>query len=107
MRYLPNEILDIIFSYVERPKHTTMIKYLIDDCYEKDVGNFFGLLYKCSKYHTFNEWYYLYREEHNLGGSTERTTRLKKIFKYKNTPIKLIIHKKYKNTPNNLECILS
>jgi hypothetical protein len=35
MIYLPNELINIILSFVERPQHSKIIKYVID-CYEED-----------------------------------------------------------------------
>lgn len=36
MPYLPNELVNIIVSYIERPKHAKLIKYLIKKGYKDD-----------------------------------------------------------------------
>ena len=57
--YLPNEILDIIFSYVERPKHSKMIKYLVEYGYEEDYNPYTAENWRdnyCFQY-SFYEWY--------------------------------------------------
>lgn len=99
MVYLPNEILDIIFSYVERPKHTKMIKYLIDDCYEEDYNPYTAENWHdnyCFQY-SFKEWYYLYRIQARLGGLCIIHKIRKNTYKYKHSPeILLIGHDKLK-----------
>lgn len=70
MRYLPDEIINIILSYVERPKTAKLIKYLIEECYYEDynpyVAEHYGDNY-CFNY-SFQEWYFLYRYHFKLGG---------------------------------------
>ena len=99
MVYLPNEILDIIFSYVERPKHTKIIKYLIDDCYEKDYNPYTAKKWHdnyCFRY-SFYEWYYSYRIQSRLWSTFNRNKIKKNIYKYKHTPkILLVGHDKLK-----------
>lgn len=64
MVYLPPEILNIIFSYVERPQTNKLIKYLINDCYEEDYDPYFSeSWYDDYQFnYTFKEWYFLYRK---------------------------------------------
>lgn len=84
MPYLPNEIINIILSYVERPKHAKIIKYLIDDCYKEDYDPFWSENYRdnyCVDY-DFYEWYYLYRYQFKLDGLINNI----KKYKYKHTP---------------------
>jgi hypothetical protein len=91
--YIPNEILNIIFSYVERPKHSKIMKYLIEDCYEEDYNPFFAETWRdnyCFEY-SFAEWYYLYRIHSRLGGIPSRFKIKKNIYKYKHTPNILLI----------------
>jgi hypothetical protein len=85
MLYLPNEIINIILSYVERPDHVKLIKYLIEDCYQEDYDPFWSENYSdnyCFEY-SFYEWYYLYRYQFKLGGLINKR---KKFYKYKHTP---------------------
>lgn len=95
MVYLPNEILNIVFGYVERPKHSMMIKYLINDCYENDYNPYTAENWNdnyCFQY-TFCEWYYLYRTQTKLGCVTKTNNEKKYIQrnKYKHTPKFLLI----------------
>ena len=90
MPYLSNEIINIILSYVVRPYHRKIIKYLIEECYEEDYNPYLAENYKdnyCFEY-SFYEWYYLYRKQFNLGGSRNNK---KNIYKYKHTPKLLIV----------------
>jgi hypothetical protein len=90
MPYLPNEIINKILSYVERPKHVKIIKYLIEDCYEEDYDPFWSENYSdnyCFEY-SFCEWYYLYRYQFKLGGLL---THKKYNYKYKHAPKILLI----------------
>jgi hypothetical protein len=41
MVYLPNEILDIIFSFVPRPQTNKLMKYIIEECYEEDYDPYY------------------------------------------------------------------
>ena len=34
--YLPNEIINLIFSFIQRPLTNKIMKYVIKDCYEED-----------------------------------------------------------------------
>lgn len=64
MRYLPEEILNVIFSYVQRPLTNKLMKYIINDCYEEDYDPY-GAETWCDNYcfdYTFKEWYFLYRK---------------------------------------------
>ena len=88
MVYLPYEILNIIFSYVERPKHSKIMNYLIEDCYDKDYNPYIAESwsdYFCFHY-SFYQWYYLYRIQARLGGIFKRHKITKNIYKYKHTP---------------------
>jgi hypothetical protein len=99
MVYLPNEILNIIFSYVERPKHAKMIKYLIEDCYEEDYNPYTAEKWYdnyCFEY-SFYEWYYLYRRQQKLGGFSNIWYFLNRIVKIK-TETNNIEYKVEKNT---------
>jgi hypothetical protein len=64
MIYLPNEIINIIFSFVERPQTNKLMKYIIEDCYEEDYDPYYSeTIYDDYRYHyTFKEWYFLYRK---------------------------------------------
>jgi hypothetical protein len=99
MVYLPNEIINIILSYVERPKCSKMIKYLIEDCYEEDYNPYTAENWQDNYcfYFSFNEWYYLYRIQERLGGIFKRHKITKNTYKYKHTPETLLIgHDKLK-----------
>jgi len=96
MVYLPNEIVNKIISYVKRPKHAKMMKYLIEDCYEEDYDPYTAENWLDNYYfhYSFQEWYYLYRYHFKLGG--KRRKFYKKEFKY--TPeILLIGHERLKS----------
>jgi hypothetical protein len=89
MIHLPNEIVNKIISYLERPKHVKIMKYLIEDCYEEDY-NPYTAEYCSDNYcyeYSFQEWYYLYRYHFKLGGKKRKF--YKKEFKY--TPEILLI----------------
>lgn len=80
MPYLPNELINIILSFVERPQHSKIIKYVIEDCYEEDYNPYTAEHYSdnfCFEY-TFIEWYFLYRKNHIIKRVNPQ--------KYKNTP---------------------
>ncbi len=98
MVYFPNEILNIIFSYTERPKQAKKMKYLIEDCYKNDYNPYIAENWYdnyCFEY-TFYEWYFLlYRIQARLGGALKRHKIKKNIYKYKHTPeIILVGHDK-------------
>ena len=66
MLYLPNEIINIILSFVERPQHSKIIKYVIEDCYKEDYDPYTAEYWYdnyCFEY-IFVEWYFLYRKNH-------------------------------------------
>ena len=80
MIYLPNELINIILSFVERPKHSKIMKYIIDDCYKVDYNPYTAECYYdnfCFQY-SFTEWFFLYRK-HNI-------IKRVKNSKYKHTP---------------------
>lgn len=88
--YLPNEIVNIILSYVERPNHVKIINNLIEDCYEEDFDPYWAELWEdmyCFKY-SFYEWYFLYRYQFQLGGIKKG---IKHFYKYKHTHNVLLI----------------
>jgi len=94
MTYLPNEIINKIFSYVARPKLVKLMKYLVEDCYEEDYDPYTAELWSdnfCFEY-SFYEWYYLYRWNEKLGGllTINRKHNNKKNI-YKHTPKLLTI----------------
>lgn len=64
MKYIPIEIQNIIFSYVERPPTNKLIKYVINDCYEEDYDPYYAeYWYDNYCYNdTFYEWYFMYRK---------------------------------------------
>jgi hypothetical protein len=64
MVYLPNEILNIIFSFALRPQTNKLIKYIIEECYEEDYDPYYSeTIYDDYRYqYTFKEWYFLYRK---------------------------------------------
>lgn len=64
MVYLPNEILNIVFSFVPRSLTNKLIKYVIKDCYEEDYDPYYSeTIYDDYRYYyTFKEWYFLYRK---------------------------------------------
>ncbi len=93
MVYLPNEVVNIIFSYVERPRHAKLIKYLIEDCYEEDYNIYTAEKWSdnyCFEY-SFIEWYYLYRLMLKLGGLQMKRKIKKDNYKYKHTHKILLI----------------
>lgn len=62
MIYLPNEIINLILSFVERPQTNNFIKYVIKDCYEEDYCPYTAEHWYdnyCFEY-SFKEWYFLY-----------------------------------------------
>jgi hypothetical protein len=61
------------------------LKYLIQDCYQEDYDPFYAEFWYDNYCYTFSfsEWYFFYRERHNLH---YRWYRDKKINKYKYTP---------------------
>ena len=87
MVYLCNDLLNIIFSFVQRPPTNTMIKYVIEDCYENDYDPYADLYNHDGELHwyddfcfqySFVEWYFLYRKNY--------ICNFKKNEKYKHTP---------------------
>jgi hypothetical protein len=78
MFYLPPEIVNYIFLFVQSPTNKLM-KYVIEDCYEEDYDPFTAEFLHdnyCFDY-SFKEWYFLYRKYHAY-------TRINE--KYKHTP---------------------
>ncbi len=63
MGYLPPEIINIIFSFVERPQTNKLMKYIIKECYEEDYDPYYSeTIYDDYRYqYNFKEWYFLYR----------------------------------------------
>jgi hypothetical protein len=64
MTNLPNGIINLIISFIERPATNKIMNYVIEDCYKEDYcphtaeywyDNF------CFHY-SFKEWYFLYRK---------------------------------------------
>jgi hypothetical protein len=91
--YIPNEIINIIFSYIERPKHVQIIKYIIKDGYDEDYNPYTAENWTdnyCFQY-SFYEWYYLYRMQSRLGGIIKRHKITKNINNYRHTHEKLLI----------------
>lgn len=81
MPYLPNEIVNIILSYVERPKHAKIIKYLIQKGYKSDFNPDEWVCWCYDQFYRFQysfyEWYFLYRKKY--------------VFGRNHTPTKLIV----------------
>ena len=64
MIYLPNEIINKIFSFLERPATNKIMNYVIEDCYKKDYCPYIAEYWYdnfCFHY-SFTEWYFLYRK---------------------------------------------
>ena len=79
MMYLPPEIVNYIFLFVQGPTNKLM-KYVIEDCYEEDYDPYTAEYLHdnfCFEY-SFIEWYFLYRKNHIY--------KRKKEAKYKHTP---------------------
>lgn len=60
MLYLQNEIINIILSFVERPQHLKIIKYVIEDCYKEDYDPYTAEYWYdnyCFEY-ILVEWYF-------------------------------------------------
>lgn len=65
MVYLPSEILNYIFLFVQSPTNQLM-KYVICDCYEEYYDPYTAEYIHdnyCFEY-SFKEWYFLYRKNH-------------------------------------------
>jgi hypothetical protein len=84
MIYLPSEIINYIFLFVQSPTNKLM-NHIIEDCYEEDYDPFDAQFYHSEYYHdkycfeySFKEWYFLYRKNHIY--------KNKKDAKYKHTP---------------------
>ena len=83
MKYIPIEIQNIIFSYVQRPPTNKLMKYIINDCYEKDHDPYYVEHWYdnyCFDY-TFSQWYFMYRKRWIL----------KKDKKYKHSPTIILV----------------
>ena len=95
---LPNEIINRILSFVERPATNKIMNYVIEDCYKEDycphtAENWYDNY--CYEY-TFIEWYFLYRKYYIYNGN--------KNAKYKHMPsIILIGYNKIKRKNTSLE----
>lgn len=79
MIYLPPEIVNYIFMFMQGPTNKLM-KYVIEDCYEEDYDPYTAEFWYdnyCFEY-SFIEWYFLYRKNHIY--------KRKKDVKYKHTP---------------------
>ena len=64
MKDIPFELLNIIFSYVERPATNKLMKYVINECYEEDHDPYYAENWYdnyCFNY-SFSEWYFMYRK---------------------------------------------
>ena len=59
MPYLPKELINIILSFVERPQHSKMIKYIIEDCYEEDYDPYTGMIIFVLNIHLLNGIFYI------------------------------------------------
>lgn len=83
---LPNELINIIFSYCQRPPSYNLIEYIIRECYMLDYDPIWCESWRgnYSFEYSFNEWYFLYRKQ------MKYIYKLKKN-KYYHTPHILII----------------
>lgn len=91
MVYLCDDLLNIIFSFVQRPPTNKMIKYVIEDCYENDYDPYTAETWYedfCFQY-SFIEWYFLYRKNY--------ICNCKKNEKYKHTPKIILVGYEKKN----------
>ena len=61
---LPNEIINMIFSFVPRPQTNKLMKYVIENCFEEDYDPYYYKnIYDDYRYqYSFKEWYFLYRK---------------------------------------------
>ena len=67
MIYLPPEIVNYIFMFMQGPTNKLM-KYIIEDCYEEDYDPYTAEFWYdnyCFEY-SFIEWYFLYRKKSYL-----------------------------------------
>lgn len=85
MSNLPNGIINLIFSFVERPATNKIMKYVIEDCYKEDYCHYTAEHWYdnyCFHY-SFKEWYFLYRKYyvHNKNKNS----------KYKHTPSIILV----------------
>jgi hypothetical protein len=55
---LPNEILNIIFSYVERPQTNKIMKYIIEKGFKEDGNPDCQTHIDNNKNYTFYNWYF-------------------------------------------------
>jgi hypothetical protein len=86
MAYIPLEILNIIFSYVERPSTNKLLKYVIDECYENDYDPYYIETWYCNycNDYSFSQWYFMYRRLWVINSQYNTTNKNKKC--YKHTP---------------------
>jgi hypothetical protein len=59
MKYIPNELINLILSYVERPVHYKILEYVIEKCYKEDYHPYDKDFYY--DMYSFNEWYFINR----------------------------------------------
>jgi hypothetical protein len=85
MPYLPYDLINLILSFMQRPQHSKLMKFIITDCYEEDYDRYTAENYRDNYRfeYTFIEWYFLYRKN--------RIYKRAKNPKYKHTPSSLII----------------
>jgi hypothetical protein len=91
MTNLPNEIINIIMHFVEKPKHTELIHTIVKNYYELDYDPFWfeTSLSTYSFEYSFKEWYFLYRNQ--MKYLHKQKYRQCKKNKYMHTPRELII----------------
>lgn len=92
MVYLPDEIQNIIYSFVERPQTNKIFKYLIYGCYKEDYDPYYYEYADDMYYYTysFQQWYFKYRIYHQkfMNGVFNNCSNPDK---YYHTPFKLSI----------------
>lgn len=79
---LPNEIINLILSFVKRPATNKIMNYVIEDCYKEDYCPYTAEYWYdnyCFEY-SFTEWYFLYRKSY-----------LCRIKKYRHTPSIILV----------------
>ena len=87
MIILPDEIINIIFSFVPRQLINKIMKYVIEDCYEEDYDPYdydaeYWYNNFCFEY-SFIEWYFLYRKNYIY--------KRKRNVKYKHMPSIILV----------------
>lgn len=92
---LPNEIINIIMSYIQKPNHCKLLNTMICDYYEKDYDPFWFETWRGNYAfeYSFQEWYFMYRNQ--MKYLFKQKIFKQEIFKQKNkyyhTPAQLII----------------